>query len=171
MIDHDSQFLKLQAYLDGELNAKEKAEVADWLAKDREAQLLLAELQNTNVALECYEAEVKLPESREFFWSKIEREINREKAAPVARQRFSVLAWLQRYMVPVSGVAVACVALLLVLQLSPSGSQVAEIELSSSDMGVATYRNQQEKMTMVWLYDKSDSEFTDSDSAASFPNQ
>jgi anti-sigma factor RsiW len=171
MMDQDSQFLKLQAYLDGELSAKEKAEVADWLAKDREAQLLLAELQNTNAALDGYETEIKLPESREFFWSKIEREIKRENAAPVARQSFSFVTWLQRHMVPVSGVAVACVALLLVLQLSPAGSQVAEIELSSNDMGVATYRNQQEKMTMVWLYDKSDSEFTDSDSTASFPTQ
>ena len=171
MIDQDSQFLKLQAYLDGELSAQEKAEVSDWLAKDREAQLLLAGLRDTNAALKCYEAEIKLPESREFFWSKIEREISREKTTPVVRQRFSLAAWLQRHMVPVSGVAVACVALLLVLQLSPTGSQVAEIELSSNDMGVATYRNQQEKMTMVWLYDKSDSEFTDSDSTASFPNQ
>ncbi|EEF61182.1 anti-sigma factor family protein [Pedosphaera parvula] len=171
MIDHDSQFLKLQSYLDGELSAKEKTEVQDWLAKDEQARLLLAELQNTNGALAGYEAGIKLPESREFFWSKIEREIKRESEAPVSRAPFSLVAWIQRHLVPVSGAAVACLALLLVLQFSPTGNQTGEIELSSNDMGVATYRDQQEKLTMVWLYDKSDSEFTDSQSADSVQTQ
>ena len=42
MINHNSQ-LRLQAWLDGELPAREAAEVQDWLGKDQEAQALLAE--------------------------------------------------------------------------------------------------------------------------------
>ena len=54
--------------------------MANWLARDREAAALLEELRNTRAALAGFEAEVRLPESREFFWSKIEREIQRLEA-------------------------------------------------------------------------------------------
>ena len=73
----DEQQLKLQAYLDGELPDSEVRAVADWIAKDAEAAGLLAELKNTRGALAGFEAEIKLPESREFYWSKIAREIER----------------------------------------------------------------------------------------------
>jgi anti-sigma factor RsiW len=161
MINHDSQ-LKLQAFLDGELSAREAEEVQRWLAKDQEAQLLLAELQNTNASLVGYEAEIKLPESREFFWSRIQREIERQTPAPVSKPSFSLAGWLQRHLVPASGLGVALLAILLVVQLHPaSASQLGEMELSSNDMGAVTFRNQEEKVTVVWLYDRSDSEFTD----------
>jgi len=78
--------LKLQAYLDGELSKKETREVETWLASDKEAQLLLAELKTTNRALSIFEQELKLPESREFFWSKIQREIRVLDAQPNAKR-------------------------------------------------------------------------------------
>ena len=82
VMDYNAQ-LKLQAFLDGELPEAEASEVANWLARDREAAALLEELRNTRSALAGFEAEVRLPESREFFWSKIEREIQRlETPAP-----------------------------------------------------------------------------------------
>ena len=67
--------LKLQAYLDGELSDKETREVEARLSSDNEAKALLVELQNTRAAFLMFEKELKLPESREFFWSKIERDI------------------------------------------------------------------------------------------------
>ncbi|MDB6121505.1 MAG: putative transrane anti-sigma factor [Pedosphaera sp.] len=172
MINHDSQ-LKLQAYLDGELSAKETAEVQNWIATDQDAQLLLAELQNTNAALVGFEAEIKLPETREFFWSKIQREIeSQEKAsARVSARPFSLGAWLQRHLVPVSGTAMAILVLLLVVQVAPSKNQVGEMELSSGDVGAVTFRNESEKMTLVWFYDKADSGFTESDSLASLDQE
>ena len=69
--------LKLQAHLDGELTGREATEIAALLEHDREAAALFGELRNIKTALTGNELEIKLPETREFYWSKIEREIAR----------------------------------------------------------------------------------------------
>ena len=108
-MNHEQQ-LQLQAYLDGELSDREARKVTDLLASSEEAQKLFAELQCTRTALVENEPEYKLPESREFFWSKIEREIRQSDPAPVeSHSGVSIFAWLQRYLVPVSVAAVAAV--------------------------------------------------------------
>jgi anti-sigma factor RsiW len=153
-MNEEAQF-KLQAYLDGELPAGETAEVRQWLARDEEARALLAELQHTNTALAGHEAEVKLPETREFFWSKIEREIGRQGAASVAPRKSFWARWGWRGLVPVGGVAVAC---LLALHLAYPGAAVAEfvpeLDLASDNMGAYTFRNQEDGLTMIWLYER-----------------
>ena len=73
-MDFDTQ-LKLQAFLDGELPEDEAREVASLIARDEEARALHAELKNTRRAIKDSQPNVKLPESREFFWSKVERDI------------------------------------------------------------------------------------------------
>ncbi|MDB6019499.1 MAG: putative transrane anti-sigma factor [Pedosphaera sp.] len=168
--------LKLQAYLDGELPAGERAAVEAWLACDAEAQLLLAELQNTGRALDGHGADVKLPETREFFWSKIEREIERqEQPEPVIsrHQPVSVFWWLRQW-VPFSGVA-ALVVLLMILVVHPGQSnagQFGEMEIAADSMGADVFRDQEQKMTMVWFYDRSgDSQFTESSPLATVNHQ
>src|SRR5580765_8199514 len=97
-MDFDTQ-LKLQAFLDGELADAEAREVASWIARDEEAKALHAELKNTRKAIKESEANVRLPETREFYWSKIEREIQRlEPVAQTARpvSPFEVLRRLLR---------------------------------------------------------------------------
>jgi len=151
---HESE-IKLQAYLDGELPAAEAAEVKAMLEQDAEGRGLLEELRGTRAALAGNEMPRALPESREFFWSKIEREIERQEAKPAAPPRQSWYAWLQRHVMPVSGMALA-VGLVGVFALrsgSPN-SQLGEMEVASDDMSSYTFRDQQEKMTMVWLYDR-----------------
>src|SRR2546423_1332370 len=104
-MDYDKQ-LKLQAFLDEELSEGEAREVASWLAQDQEATLLLAEMRNTRQALSRFEAGVRLPESREFYWSKIERELDRLESRPVsAEQKVSWLAAWRRFLIPASAVA------------------------------------------------------------------
>ncbi len=155
--------LKLQAYLDGELPDGEAAEARELIARDREAQALVAELENTNAALAGHEAEVKLPETREFYWSKIQREIARQEAPVAVPERGDSWAgWALRRWLPVSGVAAAlCAAVLLMVLSGNSPAQLAEAELRSDDMGAYTYSDQQEKMTIVWFYDRGDdSQFT-----------
>ncbi|HWF20000.1 MAG TPA: hypothetical protein VG754_12070 [Verrucomicrobiae bacterium] len=165
-MNHDSQ-LKLQAFLDGELSGHELAEARDLLARDAEAQALLTELRNTEAALAGNEPECQLPESREFFWSKIEREIERESeqpARPVAAQ--SWFAWIQRHFLPVGTFALVCVLLGFVAVHSRGpGNQLGEIEVASDDMGSYTYRDQANKMTMVWLYDRNNTDSTVADSS------
>jgi anti-sigma factor RsiW len=172
MINYDFQ-LKIQAYLDGELSAAEAAEVMDRLARDPEAQSLLAELQNTNGALAGHDSELKLPETREFFWSKIEREIARPSQSPASVPRMSWVDLLFRRLVPVGGVAVlSCLLVMLAFRSGSASAQPAEIELASDDMGTYTFRDQKERMTMVWFYDrKDDSQFTQPSAVASLVPQ
>jgi len=149
---------KLQAYLDGELPDGEAAEVRELIARDREAQALFDELTNTNAALAGHEAEVKLPETREFYWSKIQREIARlEAPAALPEPRGSWMSWAKRRWLPVSGLAVASCAVVLLMMLSGNTeAQLAEMELNSDKMGAYTFRDQKEKMTMIWFYDRTD---------------
>src|SRR5689334_16490428 len=105
MMDYDSQ-LKLQAYFDGELPEAEAREVAAWLARDADAVGLLAELRYTRQAARNFESDIKLPETREFYWSKIRREIGRlEQTEPVARDAAPVIAWWRRFLVPAGAFA------------------------------------------------------------------
>jgi anti-sigma factor RsiW len=165
-MNHDAE-LKLQAWLDGELSDREAAEVKEWLARDSEARLLLAELQNTGAALAGQEEGIKLPESREFFWSKISREIERQERVAAAQTQPAGRPWL-RLLVPVGSLAAVAFLAVWLAGQSPSGGpgMTSEMELASDDMGAYTFRNQEDGMTMVWFYDRhDDSQFA---SAAKF---
>jgi anti-sigma factor RsiW len=168
MINYDAK-LRLQACVDGELPAAEVAEVQAWLARDPEARLLLAELKNTTNALKGYEADLKLPESRELFWSRIERQIQRSErpATPVPEGLAWWRVWLQGQFAPLAGVAVLAVMLGVLFLESGRGvtPESGEIDLASDDMGSHTFRDQEQKMTVVWLDDRAD----ESESAAPVP--
>lgn len=149
--------------MDGELSDREADEMRERVARDPEAKALLAELRNTHAALAGHEEGIKLPESREFFWSKIQREIQRaEQPAAAQEPKVSWMEWLLRHWLPAGGVAVLSCLLVVLLAVNTGGSpaQLAEMELNSDDMGAYTFRDQQEKMTIIWLYDRSDSQFT-----------
>lgn len=149
------QQLKLQAFFDGELPDAEAREIANWIATDPEAAALHSELKNTRQALSGHEAEIKLPESREFYWSKIEREINRLEKQEQAQPASPSFAKLFRLLVPASAFAVvAIVGLFAVRNFNPAGGARAvgpELETALADAGAFTYRDEQEGMTVVWL--------------------
>jgi anti-sigma factor RsiW len=84
----NEQQLKLQAFLDGELPEREAREILAWTQRDSAAADLLAELKNTRAAMAKSEPHLSLPESREFFWSKIEREIQRSNRSQLPRRKF-----------------------------------------------------------------------------------
>src|SRR6516225_9527498 len=108
----DEQQLTLQAFLDCELSDKDAREVAAWVAGDADATALLGELRNTRRALANFEPALKVPESREFYWSKIQREIQRREPepAPAPARSVSLLALLRRVLMPVGGLAVLAIA-------------------------------------------------------------
>ncbi|MBA4146824.1 MAG: hypothetical protein H0X66_01830 [Verrucomicrobia bacterium] len=155
-MNHEQQ-LQLQAYLDGELSDRESRKVTDLLASNEEARNLFSELQFTRTALVENEPEFKLPESREFFWSKIQREIRQTEAAPVPTAAgVSVFAWLQRYLMPVSVVAVlAVIGIFAMSKSQPTQTAYAfgEIEALNGDMDSITFRSEAERMTVIYLYD------------------
>lgn len=156
--------LKLQAYLDGELPPAEAREVEDLLGRDEPARGLLAELRNTRRALAGFEEPVTLPESREFFWSKIERQIQFEGRASRKPGAGSLWAGWRRFLVPASSIA-ALMAAGLFAVLGPSRSSGPEFEASLSDPGAFTYRDYASGTTLVWLSYPAENEFADEEPA------
>jgi anti-sigma factor RsiW len=167
MIDHDAQ-LKLQAFLDGELPEAEGRQVANWLAKDSEATGLLTELRNTRQAIKGSEPVLTLPESREFFWSKIERQIRLEQQPEPVRQPASVFALLRRFLVPAGAVAaLGLVALLAVFQVNRQSAP--GLESDSTDSGAFTYRDYSTRTTLVWLSYPAENEVAQNEGAGTVP--
>lgn len=166
--------LKLQAYLDRELSPADAAEVERQLAHDADGQALLEELRNTSTAMAVGEPEIKLPESREFYWSKIAREIERlEKVEREPARKVSWFAWARGHLKPLAGVAILlCLGMVTMLHSHKPGSQFGMMEMASDDMGAYTFRDQQQKMTMVWFYDpNADSGVADTSTFASMDEE
>lgn len=162
MIEYEDQ-LKLQAYLDGELPESEAREVSARLARDPDAAALLNELRQTREGLVGFEDGVRLPETREFYWSKIQREIQRQEApaaSPAAAQ--PGFAWLRRWLLPASGVAVVLLVALASLRVTPSSSP-SGVEVTLADTGAFTYHDYSAGATLVWLSYPAENEVADQD--------
>ena len=156
--------IKLQAHLDGELTGREAQEVAVLLESDAEARGLLAELQQTKSLLAENEPEFRLPESREFFWSKIEREIGRLETAPAGSPTPAWILFLRRNLAAVTGTATAAALVLFVaFQMNiVSPSLFEEIDNPLDDTSSFSFRSDSQKMTLVWIANP----FVDSEEAA-----
>ncbi len=166
MINYEDQ-LKLQAYLDGELPEAEARQVDGWLARDPEAAGLLIELRQTRDTLAGVETECRLPESREFYWSKIQRQINLEQASgDRIAQPEPLLLRLRRLLVPLTGVALVVVAALI----STRGArhQVPAVETSLADSGAMIYHDFSAGATFVWLSYPADQEMAEGDDLDGF---
>lgn len=142
--------LKLQALVDGELDAREVRELETLLAQDAHSAALLQELKWTRSALVSHEAEVRLPESREFYWSKISRAIEAEEKHAVTAPPERV--WWLRFLYPAAGLA-AMVAVMFVV----SGGRTTDGSASESvteDVNVVSFRSESEKMSVVYVADE-----------------
>jgi anti-sigma factor RsiW len=159
--------LKLQAYLDGELPASEGKELETLVARDGEARALLAELANTRATLTGHEAEIKLSESREFYWSKIQREIRRQAAVPRMEAPISAFAWLRRLLAPAGAAAALLLGVVIVnQQMGGSRSPLATgaIETDFADTESFIYRDYASGTTLVWLNYPAENEFAEMES-------
>ena len=99
--------LKLMACLDGELSEREAREITVLVEQDPQARALFNELRQTRAALHGQETLAQVPESREFYWSKIERRLQREaatEAVPALSWKDWAQAW-RRWLAPVAGAA------------------------------------------------------------------
>lgn len=145
--------LKVQAWLDGELPDAEARRIGEWVARDAEASALAAELGCMRQAIASHQAAVTLGESREFYWSKIARQIERE----AGRQHAPALSWSarwRRFSAALAGMAaLACVLFMAVRQFaSPTFD---EISATGEGMEAVTFHDQSAQMTVVWLQDNS----------------
>jgi anti-sigma factor RsiW len=158
--------MKLQAYLDGELPAADARTVADLVARDAQAHDLLTELTHTQAAIVAHEAEIKLPVSREFYWSGIHRGIERqEKSLPPQSTGVPLFALVRRMLLPASGLVAVLLALALAWQpLRSTGNVVVEeTETTFADAGAFTYRDYASGTTLVWVSYPAESDFAEMD--------
>lgn len=155
--------LKLQAYLDGEISEREAREVSAQLKEDNQASALFRELQFTRAALRGNEVELKLPETREFYWSKIQREIARGSTESAPRP---MVQWWKPAYVRVAGVFAAGCALLMISFVAFKGNNNSyatdEVEGTGEEMGSITYHSDKEGMTVVYLFDRDTEKAVDS---------
>ena len=174
-MNFDSQ-LKLLAYIDGELSPREARQTEAWLAENQEANLLLAELQKTKAVLAGHESEAKVPESREFYWQKIESRIRSQRDSRTQINVASLIfVWGRKYLFPASAV-VALLAMALIMTkrfTSPSNPtpslaenqarQFPEFESPSENTRGFTFRDHSAGMSLVWISYRDDERFTDED--------
>jgi anti-sigma factor RsiW len=149
---HDLE-LKLQAWLDGELPQDQAAPLGQWIARDSEASALVAELRAVKETLPGNETPRAVPDTREFYWSQIQRRIERETPAlrPERAPRFG--RW-QRYFLALAGVAAAACTLVITLRHA-APPIFDEISSTSDSMEAVTFHDQSGQMTVVWLQDNS----------------
>jgi len=169
----EEQQLKLQAFLDGELSEKDAREVAAWAARDPDATALLGELRNTRQALANFEPALKVPESREFYWSKIQREIQRREPEipPAPVRSVSLFTILRRVLMPVGAMAVLAFAGVLAYHEIVPGAPPIHVKAMLADAGAFTYRDQSQGMTVIWLSYPAQKKIAENGSADTLPQK
>lgn len=156
---NDDTQLKLMAYVDGELPANEVAAIEAMLKTDQAAADLVGELRWATEAISGNEMEIKVPESREFYWSKISKAIEfEEKQAERVAQATPSQKWWYKLLMPVAGMAAVVLAFTFV---NPGQQGAAEgdafqgaapvLEDGASDMNVYEYYDEREKMNVIWV--------------------
>lgn len=154
------QQLKLQAYFDGELPERKARKIELLLQDDRDAAKLLAELKYTRQALVENEPQIKFPESREFYWLKIAREIQKLEPEKDSPENFN---W-KRLLWPISLTAGAiAVCFLAVILQNPAANETTQaasvssdidapvIESAQADSEAMTYEDKSDGTTLVWF--------------------
>jgi hypothetical protein len=156
MIERD-QALRLQAWVDGELTARETCEVETWVRSSPEARALADELQRTKGWIASCEFTRTLPESRDFYWSGIAKGILAGQAASPAVADGAWRAFWQRWWVPAGALALLAVVA-TVVQISvrwghtPAMLAVAhEVETPLAGVSAFTFYSESAHMTVVWV--------------------
>jgi anti-sigma factor RsiW len=154
MTQHEQE-LQLQAYVDGGLTQAESERISRWIEKDPGARAVVDGLRRVHELMQVGEAEVAVPVSRAFYWSKIEQAISSEKSSEVANRETGRGRFWLRILVPAFGLA----ALALVLRLWVSGPEEPEtvaryfheIEAPLAEENAMTFHSEAAAMTVVWV--------------------
>lgn len=141
--------IKLQAFLDGELPEAEARAIGSLIASDADAAALHRELKHTRAALAGFEKRIVVPETREFYWSKIQREIQRLEVPASERPQHSLFSFWRRALAVGGGVAALVIALLVATTFGHRAAPELDVALADGD--AFTYRNYESGATLVWL--------------------
>ena len=161
MNDHDTE-LKIQAFLDGELAETEAREFTALIARDRDAAALHTELKNTRRVL-ATEQGMQLPESREFYWSKIRRDIERLEQPEQVQPAPTIWQLINRLLKPLAAVAAVVVLGTILLQSPDVRNGGSDVQVASTDMDAITFRDDSNGTTYVWFADTTQNDVANAD--------
>jgi anti-sigma factor RsiW len=150
--------LQLQAYLDGELSPREARQVEQLLATDPEARQLMAELRLAKTILVENEPELELPESREFYWNKIQRDIERLDREVERTVQTAGFAW-KKFLAPLAAAAMVVFGVAVAKFYAPEDEtswSFAEVERVAEEASSVSFRSESEKVLVVWVYQRRD---------------
>lgn len=157
---NDKEYL-LQAFADGQLDAKESARVEKLVSESKECAAFLEEIRALKGLIDLGDTDLPVPVTREFYWSRIQSKLVREEYEVANRPLQEVASWgdtLLKWFIPAAAVGALLVAM-VIQNPSPAGKSADfveltidhEIETLSKDASYMTFRSEQEGMTVVWL--------------------
>ncbi len=148
----DDLKLKLQAGLDGELPPDEAREIALLVQKDADAAALQKELRMIREVLVANEPACAVPETREFYWSKIAREIEKTTPAPASEGQPSIWALLARWFVPAGAAALLIATVLTIGKYNTKRTALLhEFSTPLEETSVVEFQDPKTGVTVVWL--------------------
>ena len=167
-MNEDTQ-LKLQAWLDGEIPAAEARAIVALVETDAGSRALVSELRQTRNALRGNEDSRALPETREFYWSKIQQQLRRLEVRPEPMRPVSVFGRWRRLLIPAGTLAALALVCLIAFHgnVVPPGSIAARSEGALADAGALTFQDQAERVTIIWLSFPAENDFGEEDAAVS----
>ena len=145
--------LKIQALVDGELTEFEAGKLRDRIKNDIRLQILHERLTQMKDLISTHEMPRVLPESSDFYWSKISQKIEVGGSAAQSSAQSLGMKWVFRRLAPLLGIA--SVALLITLQ-GPNLPDLGIVlnhnhELLSDEIDVMTFNSADDSMSVVWI--------------------
>ena len=143
--------LEIQALVDGELAPARRAAIDQLLTANPDARALHSALTGVRSALTAHELSYAVPETREFYWSQIQRRIATQESIsgrtdPTASPLLGFLRWL----VPAAGVAVLAMVLVVPAQRN-TGTVLAAVDNVSASPSSVVYRSDAQGVTVHWI--------------------
>lgn len=149
--------LEIQSWVDGELAPEAEQRLSQRLRDDPNLAQLAQNLRAFSQLLRTEAPTPQVPDSRDFYWSRIRRGIEAAGNPAPTPTRAPFTRWLA-WLVPAG--AVALTITLLLPPPSPTADPIPvtrqaltdhEVETPSSDISSLTFYAAQDGMTIVWL--------------------
>jgi anti-sigma factor RsiW len=144
--------LDIQSYVDGELPPERRAQVEAALVADADAERLAVGLRRLGVLLRSNEPDIRVPDSREFYWSQVRRRIEASRGAdaPGAGDATAALGWL-RWLVPAMGVAAVAVIVSLPRRGEPAEFAGLAYDATQTEATSVVFRSESDGVTVHWI--------------------
>lgn len=166
----DEEMLELQSFLDGELAGGKAKAWEERLREDLDWQALAGELTWVKETIRAHEKVVPVPETRDFYWSKISAGIEAETLRNQGKKAGKIPFWrgiFLRWAVPVTLGVAALTFMILPESGGSGGSGIKQVDKSAGLPKVSlalghefevpmqaptmVFRSEKDNMTVIWV--------------------